>query len=112
MSKCAKEVKVHNELKPAAQKEVAKKCDQKACLKYYDCATSKSLNPFNLTKKRRKGQFEKDYKRFQKELIKKCDPKKECEKSQKCSRKIYRESGYEKALVNLLDCKMEKCPLV
>jgi len=111
MSKCRKEVKIFKELNPV-KKEVIKKCDQTECSKYYACAASKELKPMNLTKKRTKGEFIKDFKDWQKQLKKKCGSAKECEKSQKCSRKIYKERGYTKAFSDLIDCKMEKCQLV
>ena len=107
ISKCPKQVKARNVSRRIAEKEVAKKCDQQACDKIYPCVSK--MKPFNLTKKRTNAQFKKDYKDFQNKIIKDCDPEKECQKSQKCSRKIYKESGFSKALIDLFDCKMEKC---
>ena len=105
--KCPEEVKKHNTLKLIAKKEVAKKCDQTPCRKYYAC--SSKMKRMNLTEKRTKGEFMKDFEDWQKELKKKCGSAKECEKSMKCSRKIYKKSGYIKALSDLIDCKLEKC---
>lgn len=107
--KCSKEVKAREELDPVFEKEVAKKCDKKPCLKYYACAASKELKPMNLTKKRTKCEFVKDFKEWQKELKKKCGSEKECEKSKKCSQKISKRIGYEKAFLDLVECKLEKC---
>ena len=106
--KCPEEVKAKEELKPVFEKEIAKKCNKKPCLKYYSCAAAK-IKPMNLTKKRTKGEFVKDFKEWQKELKKKCGSGKECKKSQKCSQKIFKESGFEKVLSDLIDCKFEKC---
>lgn len=94
--KCSKEVKAREELHPVFEKEVAKKCDKKPCLKYYACPVPKELKPMNLTKKRTKGEFEKDFKKWQKELKKKCGSGKECEKSMKCSQKISKKLDTEK----------------
>jgi hypothetical protein len=105
MSKCRKEIKARNKSRRIAEKQVSKKCDKKACEKFYPCVSK--MNPLNLTKK-----FKNDYKGLQNELIKKCDPEKVCDKSQKCSRKIYKKTGFSKALIDLIDCKIEKCPLV
>ena len=109
MRKCAKEVKVHNELNLVVKKEVAKKCGNidKTHKKYGDCASK--MKPMNKTKKRTGVEFVKDYKEWLKKLTKKCDPEKEFEKSNKCSGKIYKESGYGKALIDLVDCKVKKC---
>jgi hypothetical protein len=107
ISKCPKEVKVLNVSRRIAEKEVAKKCDKAACKNFYPCVSK--MKPVNLTKKRTKAQFKKVYKDLQNKITKDCDPEKECQKSQKCSRKIYKESGFSKALIDLFDCKMKKC---
>jgi predicted ATP-binding protein involved in virulence len=109
MSKCPDELKEMKDLEPIVNKETAKKCNEKPCLKYYSCAASKELKPMNITKKRSKGDFVKDFKDWQKELKKKCGSGKECEKSMKCSQKISKRTGYAKAFLDLIECKLEKC---
>lgn len=110
--KCAKEIKVGNVSRQIAEKKIAKKCGdmKKTYKKYGDCASK--IKPMNKTKKRTGAKFVKDFKEWIKNLTKKCDPEKEVEKFNKCSRKIYKESGYGKASIDLVDCRMKTCPIV
>jgi len=96
--KCAKEWATQTRKKGDFNKRVMKKCNKKPCDDLDVCVAN---NPNLKTII--------DIKKFAIELDKVCPMVKQCDKYYSCSPKIAKKIGYQKAVLNLMECGDKMC---
>ena len=96
--KCAKEWATKTRKQGDFNKRVMKKCNKKPCDDLDVCVAN---NPNLKTII--------DIKKFAIELNKICPMTKQCDKFYSCSPKIAKKTGYQKAVLNLMECGDKMC---
>ena len=96
--KCAKERTIKTRKQGDFNKRVMKKCNKKPCDDSDVCvANNPNLKKINNLEK------------FAIELDKVCPMSKQCDKYYSCSSKIAKKTGYQKAVLNLMECGDKMC---
>ena len=97
-NKCAKEWTIRTRKQRDFNKGVMKKCNKKPCDDLDVCvANNPNLKTIN------------DFETFAIEMDKVCPMVKQCGKYYSCSPKIAKQTGYQKAALNLMECGDKMC---